>query len=182
MTKLLASIFISAFLLLPPALQAKNTFHPGSVIKNFGKVASISSDMPIPAGTEFKVSFDIGKQADAGALNRNLASVARFINMHAENGVELSNLKLAVVVHGSATFDLLTQTTYQTKAKTDKTNANAPLVQALLDNQVKIILCGQSATYHGVAKKDLLPGVKMALSAMTAHALLQQDGYSLNPF
>jgi len=27
-----------------------------------------------------------------------------------------------------------------------------------------------------------LPGVTMALSAMTAHALLQQDGYTLNPF
>jgi len=28
----------------------------------------------------------------------------------------------------------------------------------------------------------LLPGVEMALSAMTAHAILQQEGYTLNPF
>jgi hypothetical protein len=28
----------------------------------------------------------------------------------------------------------------------------------------------------------ILPGVEMALSAMTAHALLLQQGYTLNPF
>jgi len=28
----------------------------------------------------------------------------------------------------------------------------------------------------------LAPGVEMTLSAMTAHALLQQDGYTMNPF
>jgi len=52
----------------------------------------------------------------------------------------------------------------------------------LLKNNVEIIVCGQSAAAHGVAKTDLLSGVKMALSAMTARALLQQQGYTLNPF
>jgi hypothetical protein len=33
-----------------------------------------------------------------------------------------------------------------------------------------------------VKTEDLLPGVEMALSAMTAHALLQQQGYTFNPF
>ena len=43
-------------------------------------------------------------------------------------------------------------------------------------------MCGQSAAGQGVKKTDLLPGVELALSAMTAHALLQQQGYTLNPF
>ncbi|HBH44411.1 MAG TPA: hypothetical protein DDY28_08390, partial [Hyphomonas atlantica] len=43
-------------------------------------------------------------------------------------------------------------------------------------------LCGQTAAYRDVTKADLLPGVEMSLSAMTAHAQLQQDGYTLNPF
>ena len=63
-----------------------------------------------------------------------------------------------------------------------KDNANAAIVAALLDNGVRVILCGQSAAAMGIAKSDLLPGVEMALSAMTAHALLQQQGYALNPF
>jgi len=33
-----------------------------------------------------------------------------------------------------------------------------------------------------VGKDDLLPGVERVLSAMTLHALLQQQGYTLNPF
>jgi intracellular sulfur oxidation DsrE/DsrF family protein len=48
---------------------------------------------------------------------------------------------------------------------------------------VRIILCGQSAAGLGLDETaDLLPGVEVALSAMTAHALLQQDGYTVNPF
>ena len=37
-------------------------------------------------------------------------------------------------------------------------------------------------TFYDITGGDLLPGVEMSLSAMTAHALLQQDGYTLNPF
>jgi hypothetical protein len=34
----------------------------------------------------------------------------------------------------------------------------------------------------GVGTSDLIEGVEMALSAMTAHAVLQRQGYALNPF
>jgi hypothetical protein len=33
-----------------------------------------------------------------------------------------------------------------------------------------------------IAPEDLLPGVTIGLSAMSTHALLQQQGYTLNPF
>jgi len=33
-----------------------------------------------------------------------------------------------------------------------------------------------------IREADLLPGITMAPSAITAHALLQQQGYTLNPF
>ena len=61
-------------------------------------------------------------------------------------------------------------------------NGSAALIAALVDSGVEIFLCGQSAAAHGVDRDDLLPGVRMALSAMTQHALLQQRGYTLNPF
>ena len=61
-------------------------------------------------------------------------------------------------------------------------NANAGLIAALIDAGVSIQLCGQTAAYRDIAKSDLLPGVGLSLSAMTAHAELQQRGYSLNPF
>ena len=64
----------------------------------------------------------------------------------------------------------------------DELSASAGLIAALTGQGVRIIVCGQSAVYYEVATDDLLPGVEMALSAMTAHAVLQQQGYTLNPF
>ena len=61
-------------------------------------------------------------------------------------------------------------------------NGSAAMVRAMLDHGVRFIVCGQSAAGIGVANEDLVPGVEMALSAMTAHALLQQRGYTVNPF
>jgi len=61
-------------------------------------------------------------------------------------------------------------------------NANAGIIKALLDKNTRIIVCGQSAAFYEIKNEDLLPGVEMALSAMTAHAVLQQEGYTLNPF
>ncbi len=162
------------------AQAGADAFHAGPLIPDFGKIAAIDSDMPIPEGTVFKVSFDLAKQAEPGEVSRHIGSIARFLNMHVENGVDPKDLHVAIVVHGSAVKDFLNAKTYA--ATLDIDNANAGLVKALIDNGVEIILCGQSAAYHDVKKGDLLPGVKMALSAMTAHALLQQRDYTLNPF
>lgn len=63
-----------------------------------------------------------------------------------------------------------------------ETTSSSDLIAALIDHGVRIIVCGQSAAYYDVRTDDLLPDVEMALSAMTAHALLQQQGYTLNPF
>ena len=52
----------------------------------------------------------------------------------------------------------------------------------MMEKGVDVIVCGQSAAAHGVEKNALIDGVKMDLSAMTAHARLAQKGYSVNPF
>ena len=104
-----------------------------------------------------------------------------FINMHAAAGVPVENIKLALVVHGGASNDLMTDEAYGAKFDGAK-SGNRALLRALMDKGVPVILCGQSAAYHKINQEDLLPGVEMVLSAMTAHALLQQDGYTVNPF
>ncbi|MGV6801526.1 MAG: DsrE family protein [bacterium] len=170
--------FLIAF--IPMSSFAQQGFHAGTAIAEYGKVASIDSDIPLPTDTVFKVVFDVGKQADIGMLNRNMESVARFINMHTENGIAPENQHLAIVVHGGATKDLLKEEIYLKRLGSE--SGTGGLVRALLKQDVEIIVCGQSAVYHDVSKQDLIPGVKMGLSAMTTHALLQQQGYTLNPF
>jgi len=91
------------------------------------------------------------------------------------------NIQLAIVVHGGAAFDLTNQEFFAAH-KDGRKNASAAAIAQLQDHGVQIYLCGQSAAAHGITNADLLPGVKMSLSAMTAHALLQQQGYTINPF
>ena len=166
-------------LLLLPILMASpviahadfSSFTTGPVIEDYGPVADIDVTLPVPQDAVFRHSFDVSAQAKDGQPNRTLASAARFINMHAKAGVDTDRIEIAVVVHGKAVHDV-----------SGENSSSADLVAALIDNGVSIIVCGQSAAYYDVKTDDLLPGVDMALSAMTAHALLQQQGYTLNPF
>jgi intracellular sulfur oxidation DsrE/DsrF family protein len=56
------------------------------------------------------------------------------------------------------------------------------MVVEMLGKGVRFIVCGQAANAMGVKKVDLLPGVELAISASSAHAVLQAQGYSINPF
>lgn len=156
------------------------SFVSGPVIKNYGKHAQVQQDLTLDKNSVFNVVFDLGDQGSEGKVNRKIETLARFINMHVANGIALEQINLALVVHGKAGFDLLKAPLYQDKYQQE--NANIELVQALLKNQVSIYICGQSAAYHGITNDMVLPGVEMALSAMTAHAILQSRGYTLNPF
>ncbi|NNC38161.1 MAG: hypothetical protein EX271_00385 [Acidimicrobiales bacterium] len=166
------------------AFAGPDDFTAGETIPNYGKIAPVDVDQPVHNYSKFKIAFDTAKAANPGELNRTLTSAARFINMHAEAGVKLKNIKLAVVIHGGATRDVAKNDYYHGHQDSEdiKDNANAELVKTLLNNGVEIYVCGQSATYYDLNNEDLLPGVQMSLSAMTAHALLQQKGYTLNPF
>lgn len=169
-----AAFFALLCLTAPAAAQpAPNpNFHPGTYIAEFGPVASVDSDLAIPGKSKFKIRYDVSDAAQPGELSKGFVSVARFLNMSVENGVDPKNVKLAIVAHGGATKDLTRR----------DDNSNAALIAALNEKGVDIYLCGQSAAAYDVKKEDLLPGVKMSLSAMHAHAILDAEGYALNPF
>lgn len=156
-------------------------FHAGTVIPDFGAVASVDGHAPIPAEATFSIVFDASDPGKPGSINRTIESAARFINMHVEAGIPREAIRLAVVVHGQAAFDLTNASTYAAKHDS-AANANIAAIAALSQHDVQFILCGQSAAALGIKRDQLAPGVRMALSAMTAHALLQQQGYTLNPF
>ena len=176
-----AIMLLSLALATPAAAQDMSNFTMGPVFEEFGPVADVEADMDLPDNAYFRVAFDAAKGAEDGKLNSTLNGAARFINMHVRAGVPEERIDVAVVVHGGAVLDLLRAEPYAA-GKDGAENANAPLVAALVEHGVRIIVCGQSATAQGVANADLLPGVEVALSAMTAHALLQQQGYTVNPF
>jgi len=166
----IVSLLLGAFLMSAQA-YAQSGFGKGPVIEAFGPVADVPGAAPLPPDTSFRISFDTREKADDGKPNRTLVSAARFLNMHGRAGVGPEKIDIAVVVHGPAVKDVTTDS-----------EGSKALINALNEHSVRIIVCGQSAAYYGVSSGGLAPGVEMALSAMTAHALLQQDGYTINPF
>jgi len=100
--------------------------------------------------------------------------------MHARAGVKSDQVKLALVIHGSAGKDMLSSEAY--KARFGVENPNEALLAALRSNGVRVILCGQTASHRGLQQAELAPGVEVALSAMTALVALQSEGYQLISF
>ncbi|MBB1278192.1 DsrE family protein [Pseudoalteromonas sp. SR43-3] len=149
-------------------------------IKGYGNYYNVPEHDEINDATVFKIAFDVADGAEKGAQNNSINSLARFINMHVAHGVKPENIQLALVVHGSASVDVLANSEYKKRFNAD--NKNRALIEQLLANNTKVYVCGQSATHFKVTPALLIEGVKMSLSAMTAHAQLQQQGYTLNPF
>lgn len=164
-------------LLLAPAAHAADPpgFTRGPVIADYGPVADVPDAAPIPPDTHFKVIFDVSEAAADGSVNGGIESAARFLNMHARAGIPPENIRIAIVVRGGAVRDLTVH------PRPGRSNPNAPLIAALIANHVDIYVCGQAAAHANIETSELLPGVHVALSALTEFALLQQQGYTLIP-
>mgnify|MGYP001826159537 FL=1 len=154
----------------------------GPVIRGYGPVFEVpDGSYNLKINTHYKISMDVSSSSDSpGDLNRRLESAARFLNLHARNGIDPKNIEFAIVVHGSAGKDLLKDDAYQ--ARFNEANPNTAMLTALNEARVKVFLCGQTAAYRGFASEELHPAVTMALSAMTAHVRLQSEGFTLIPF
>ncbi|MGB5436483.1 MAG: DsrE family protein [Maribacter sp.] len=177
---------IIPFLFLPSLLfclsLAAQTKKSGPVITDFGSVWEIESpDFATDSSKQFKAVFDImDSPDDPVAFNEKIETAARFLNMHAQSGVPASQLKIALVVHNKASKDIISNEAYQKHFGTN--NPNYDLVKALLNAGGQIIFCGQSSLARGFPKEELIEGVQLSLSAMTALIQLQDDDYKLIKF
>lgn len=177
--KVFAACLLSLFAAMP-TLSAEPVVGP--VIPSYGPVLlPPEGSYNLHKEQHYKVSIDIGETAEfPGDLNRKLVSVARFLNMHAQSGVPRENIDFAVVVHGQAANDLMTDAAHQSRLNAP--NPNTQLLDELQAAGVAIYLCSQTVAFRGMAFDDFHPGVTMALSAMSSHVRLQEEGYTLIPF
>ncbi len=154
----------------------------GPIITDYGKVWKVDGqEYVIDTDTPLKVVFDImNSPEDPTELNRSIETAARFLNMHAQNGVSIENMKVALVVHNKASKDIIQNAAYQERYGVD--NPNAEMVEQLLDAGVQFIFCGQSSLSRNFPIEDTLEGVQLSLSAMTALIQLQNGGYRLIKF
>lgn len=154
----------------------------GPVIRGAGEVFVIADpDIATPVDYTYRAVFEVAQTSEEpGQVNVSFNSAARFLNMHAQAGVPREQLHIALVVHGPAGRDLLNDALY--RERYGVANPNIPVLDELARAGVQIILCGQTAAARDLPRAALAEPVQVALSAMTAMVLLQDEGYRLIPF
>jgi len=152
----------------------------GPVIESFGGVADVSTvgevAVQLPTDQDFKVIFELSESTPSpDRPNPGLEVVARYLNLHVRAGVPRDRIKVAVVIHGGAVGQVLSNEAYREEHGMD--NPTLPRLQALADAGVDLYLCGQSAGFRGLTMDKVGAPVKLSLSAMTMETILQNDGY-----
>jgi intracellular sulfur oxidation DsrE/DsrF family protein len=158
-------------------ITAQNNRVDGKIIKDFGNTFAVKNpDIKTDTAATFKVIFDVSKSSkDKNIINKYIVTAARFLNMHANEGMKKEQLKAAVTIHGAAWQDVLNNVAYKEKYGVD--NPNLKLINQLSEAGVDIVLCGQTAGYRGLNKDNVIPSVKFALSAITTLIQYQNNGY-----
>jgi intracellular sulfur oxidation DsrE/DsrF family protein len=183
----IAALSLLAALVAPAPVAAQRlpdvpgSTQSGPLIQGAGPSVQVNdATFPIPEGHIFKAVYVIDRADTAGA-NQQLTTIARFLNLHARHGVATERLHAAAVVHGTGWMSLLSDSAYGSRFG-GKANPSKRLVEELLANNVQLVLCGQTAGFRGVKREELLPGVQLAISAMTALNVFQAQGYQYNPW
>ena len=177
MTRRFSLAFLFLFLLSAQLTFAQTAQFP--IVKGFGGIYEIKDAVERPdPSLEYKIMVDLSTGADSPAeISRWVDNVARLMNLHGLAGVPKERLHVKVVVHGGAIFTLLTDEKHQERSKVD--NPNLKAYEALIASGAEIFVCGQSMVARNLDKKDLLPGVKIAHSALTTIITYVPQGYTL---
>ena len=174
-------VFI-VFLNCSHMLTAQTERIRGTVVKEYGETFKVDNpDVQTDTSQEFNLILDVSSSSeDKSVINKNIVTAARFLNMHANEGIPKEKLKVAMTVHAGAWQDILTNVAYKKRFGVD--NPNLDLINKLTEAGADIILCGQTASFRGIKKEEINPNVKMALSAMTALIQYQKNGYTFIKF
>jgi intracellular sulfur oxidation DsrE/DsrF family protein len=124
-----------------------------------------------------KVYFDTTAAAPAGKPNRGLESAARLVNLYALEGLTGPRPQVAVILHFDATAAALKDEAYA-KSPGGGSNPNRELLEKLIANGVEVWVCGQSVIRGGNPLSEVLPGIRIAQSAMTFNINRPADGWT----
>lgn len=148
------------------------------VIKGFGKVhprpdAAVQPD----PGADYKVIVDVvhgdkNRREVLGSLQR----LARIVNLMGFAKVPPSNVHVVAVLEGEAAYAAASNAEYRKLFKTD--NPNLPILHALKQAGVRLLVCGQAMAEMNLHDSDVGPDITVSLSALSDFVVYGQRGYS----
>jgi predicted peroxiredoxin len=139
------------------------------------------TEIPDP-NINYKLLFELtGNNPDSMAkeINFGLNEIARVINLHFAAGIPAKRIIPVIVVHAGAVNAIRNNEAYQKKYKTD--NPNIKLIDDLKKIGAKFIICGQAMEFFETKKEDLLPDIKISLTAQTVVSYYQLKGFIWHP-
>jgi intracellular sulfur oxidation DsrE/DsrF family protein len=162
------------------SLWAQKPVNP--VIKSFGTVSSIPyATVKLDTSIEYKIIVDVMTGSDdKSEVFFSMNNVARMFNLHVLAGVPKEQMHVVLAIHNAAVWSVLTDARY--KELFGLINPHTPLIKELIDNGVKVVVCGQSLIKQKIAQDQLLEGVEVATSALTIITEYQLRGYAVLRF
>lgn len=149
-------------------------------IDGYGKIKYYEDAAEKPdTSLTYKIIFNIESDKQKDGVNVGLWKIARTLNLLKAGKVADEKVNLVAVIHGQATYTVLSDEKYQERLK--KPNPNIELLRLLNENGVTIFVCGQATASRDLEKEDLNENVQLALSALTVLPNYQLRGYALMP-
>jgi intracellular sulfur oxidation DsrE/DsrF family protein len=163
------------------SLKAKIQY-PVLKADEFSGFVPVSNADEIPDPTiDYKLLFELtynNPDSMSKEINGGLNEIIRVINLHVASGIPLKKIIPVIVVHGMALDAISNNAAYQKKYKID--NPNIQTINELVKKTgVKLIACGQAMAGLDVKKEDLLPDVKISITAQTVLSHYQLKNYVL---
>jgi intracellular sulfur oxidation DsrE/DsrF family protein len=159
MKKIVCLLFTT--MLMSASFAQDNKVNP--IIKDFGPVYELLVDLVMAS-------------SKPDTINLGIEAACTLLNLHGVGGVPKEKIKMVMAVHNAAGYTILNNEAYRARYKVD--NPNLPMIKALLDAGVKIVVCGQTLKKRGIDPSTLAPGVGVATSALTTITTHQLKGYA----
>ncbi len=149
------------------------------IIPNAGGVVALPNGVDQPR-VGAKVVLDVTVDTPPQELNKGIKKAALLLNLYGAAGRKASDVNLTVILHGKATRCVLTDAAYQAKLGVAQ-NPNLPIMKALQQAGVEVLVCGQALNYSHFAADEVIKQVPIAQSALTVVIHRQMDGYAYVP-
>lgn len=151
-------------------------------IAGYGAIVPLTgSEMRAEPGLRYRLVYNVTKAAATpDKVNPSLDKVARLLNLLARDNIRPVPGDIVVIVHGAATPIVANSTAYAAKTKAGL-NPNLDLIDKLRAAGVTVAVCSQALHANRMSAKQLAPGIRIDLSAMTTLATLQLRGWALIP-
>lgn len=149
---------------------------------DFSGIVPVKNPDEIPdPNIDYKLLFELtmnNPDSAAKEINAGLMEIVRVINLHIASGIPLKRIYPVIVVHAAALNAISNNAAYQKKFKLDNPNINI-LEELEKKTGAKLIACGQAMVFFEMKKEELLPEVKISVTAQTVLSHYQLKGYVL---